>query len=74
MPLFLILNTCFIDVTFECNLMISLQVRLAPSRPLSRRKRWIVAEIVKKEKVYVRPKEATATDVTKNLVGQQKKL
>ena len=62
------------SVTFEFNVIMSLQVRLAPSRPLSRRKRWIVAEIVKKEKVYVRPQEATVADVAGNLVDQQKKL
>lgn len=32
-----------------------LQVRLDPSRPLSKRKHWIVAEILKKARIYVPP-------------------
>ncbi|MCO5561007.1 hypothetical protein L7F22_014628 [Adiantum nelumboides] len=48
------------DENNECN--IGDWVRLDPSRPLSRRKRWVVAEIVKKEKVYVRPTETSSQD------------
>ncbi|KAG6504448.1 hypothetical protein ZIOFF_036781 [Zingiber officinale] len=33
-------------------------VRLDPSRPLSKRKDWIVAEILRKARVYVRPSPA----------------
>ncbi|KAK6131730.1 hypothetical protein DH2020_034527 [Rehmannia glutinosa] len=32
-----------------------LQVRLDPSRPLSKRKHWIVAEILKKTRIYMPP-------------------
>lgn len=46
------------DEQDECN--IGDWVRLDPSRPLSKRKRWVVAEIVKKERVYVRPDEASS--------------
>ncbi|XP_042394565.1 30S ribosomal protein S17-like [Zingiber officinale] len=34
------------------------RVRLDPSRPLSKRKDWIVAEILRKARVYVRPSPA----------------
>ncbi|KAH7441931.1 hypothetical protein KP509_03G062600 [Ceratopteris richardii] len=52
------------DEKNECN--IGDWVRLDPSRPLSRKKRWVVAEIVKKEKVYVRPDEAPSPNITQN--------
>ncbi|XP_020578056.1 uncharacterized protein LOC110023137 [Phalaenopsis equestris] len=41
----------------ECS--IGDRVRLDPSRPLSRHKHWIVAEIVRRAKVYVPPPVAT---------------
>ncbi|KAB1200400.1 hypothetical protein CJ030_MR0G007450 [Morella rubra] len=33
----------------------NLEVRLDPSRPLSKRKRWVVAEILKKARIYEPP-------------------
>nr|XP_043634039.1 30S ribosomal protein S17-like [Erigeron canadensis]XP_043634040.1 30S ribosomal protein S17-like [Erigeron canadensis] len=35
------------------------RVRLDPSRPLSKRKNWVVAEILKKAQIYVPPSAAT---------------
>ncbi|KAG8657738.1 hypothetical protein MANES_03G098816v8 [Manihot esculenta] len=35
--------------SLDCN------VRLDPSRPLSKRKHWVVAEILKKARIYVPP-------------------
>ena len=40
--------------------IISIQVRLDPSRPLSRHKHWVVAEILRRAKMYV-PPSATAS-------------
>ncbi|KAH7557012.1 hypothetical protein JRO89_XS11G0028000 [Xanthoceras sorbifolium] len=43
-------------------------VRLDPSRPLSKRKNWVVAEILKKARIYVPPSvdnAAAATSSTK---------
>ncbi|GMH11776.1 hypothetical protein Nepgr_013617 [Nepenthes gracilis] len=37
----------------KCN--IGDRVRLDPSRPLSKRKRWVVAEILKKARIYQPP-------------------
>lgn len=34
------------------------QVKLDPSRPLSKRKNWVVAEILKKARIYVPPSAA----------------
>ncbi|XP_058113444.1 uncharacterized protein LOC131256570 [Magnolia sinica] len=41
------------DENNDCN--IGDRVRLDASRPLSKRKRWIVAEILKKARIYVPP-------------------
>ncbi|KAL2649810.1 hypothetical protein R1flu_017938 [Riccia fluitans] len=41
------------DEDNECN--IGDQVRIVPSRPLSRRKNWIVSEILKKEHIFQAP-------------------
>ncbi|XP_077217379.1 uncharacterized protein LOC143851784 [Tasmannia lanceolata] len=41
------------DENNECN--IGDRVRLDSSRPLSKRKHWIVAEILKKARIYVPP-------------------
>ncbi|RWW15075.1 hypothetical protein BHE74_00021635 [Ensete ventricosum] len=41
------------DESNECN--IGDRVRLDPSRPLSKRKHWVVAEILQKARIYVRP-------------------
>ncbi|KAL6012859.1 hypothetical protein ACLOJK_003348 [Asimina triloba] len=41
------------DENDECN--IGDCVRLDPSRPLSKRKNWVVAEILRKARVYVPP-------------------
>lgn len=38
-----------------------LQVRLDPSRPLSKRKHWVVAEILKKARIYVPPSKDVFT-------------
>lgn len=46
-----------------------LQVRLDPSRPLSKRKNWVVAEILKKARIYVPPTstpDAKATNRTQS--------
>ncbi|KAI5659120.1 hypothetical protein M9H77_27913 [Catharanthus roseus] len=42
----------------ECN--IGDRVRLDPSRPLSKRKNWVVAEILKKARIYTPPSLSTA--------------
>eukprot|EP01018_Ginkgo_biloba_P025585 Gb_25575 [translate_table: standard] len=49
------------DETNDCN--IGDRVRLDPSRPLSKRKHWIVAEILKRARVYQPP---TAIPVAEN--------
>ncbi|KAK7390304.1 hypothetical protein VNO78_25606 [Psophocarpus tetragonolobus] len=41
------------------------RVRLDPSRPLSKRKHWVVAEILKKARIYVPP--STSTSVPENV-------
>ncbi|KAL3745791.1 hypothetical protein ACJRO7_014841 [Eucalyptus globulus] len=41
------------DELDQCN--IGDRVRLDPSRPLSKRKRWIVAEILKRARIYQPP-------------------
>ncbi|KAF7819825.1 30S ribosomal protein S17-like [Senna tora] len=41
------------DEKNACN--IGDRVRLDPSRPLSKRKHWVVAEILKKARIYVPP-------------------
>ncbi|KAJ0974346.1 hypothetical protein J5N97_016349 [Dioscorea zingiberensis] len=41
------------DENNECS--IGDRVRLDPSRPLSKRKHWVVAEILRKARVYVPP-------------------
>ncbi|KAF3774840.1 30S ribosomal protein S17 [Nymphaea thermarum] len=41
------------DENNDCN--IGDRVKLDPSRPLSKRKRWVVAEILKKAMMYVPP-------------------
>ncbi|KDP46744.1 hypothetical protein JCGZ_06532 [Jatropha curcas] len=41
------------DEQNQCN--IGDRVRLDPSRPLSKRKHWVVAEILKKARIYVPP-------------------
>ncbi|WVZ92696.1 hypothetical protein U9M48_038742 [Paspalum notatum var. saurae] len=46
------------DEADDCN--IGDRVRLDPSRPLSRHKHWVVAEIIRRAKVYV-PPSATAS-------------
>ncbi|KAL1821180.1 hypothetical protein DCAR_0417566 [Daucus carota subsp. sativus] len=45
------------DEQNQCN--IGDRVKLDPSRPLSKHKRWIVAEILKKARIYVPPAKAT---------------
>ncbi|XP_034695302.1 30S ribosomal protein S17-like [Vitis riparia] len=37
------------------------RVRLDPSRPLSKHKHWVVAEILKKARIYVPPEPITKT-------------
>ncbi|PIA42908.1 hypothetical protein AQUCO_02000390v1 [Aquilegia coerulea] len=59
------------DETNECN--IGDRVRLDPSRPLSKRKNWVVAEILKKARIYVPPpavsRDADASNKTGNTVA-----
>ncbi|CAL5050213.1 unnamed protein product [Urochloa decumbens] len=52
------------DEEDACN--IGDRVRLDPSRPLSRHKHWVVAEILRRAKVYVPPSAtASSENVTK---------
>ncbi|KAG1364413.1 30S ribosomal protein S17-like [Cocos nucifera] len=44
------------DENDDCN--IGDRVRLDPSRPLSKRKHWVVAEILRRAKIYVPPSPA----------------
>ncbi|KAM7502365.1 hypothetical protein LguiB_001269 [Lonicera macranthoides] len=44
----------------QCN--IGDRVKLNPSRPLSKHKHWVVAEILKKARIYVPPTPGSATD------------
>ncbi|KAF5201230.1 30S ribosomal protein S17 [Thalictrum thalictroides] len=59
------------DEKNECN--IGDRVRLDPSRPLSKRKNWVVAEILKKARIYVPPPavshHADASNKTENTVA-----
>ncbi|KAI7752873.1 hypothetical protein M8C21_000168, partial [Ambrosia artemisiifolia] len=41
------------DETNQCN--IGDRVKLDPSRPLSKRKNWVVAEVLKKARIYTPP-------------------
>ncbi|KAK8552664.1 hypothetical protein V6N13_121047 [Hibiscus sabdariffa] len=53
------------DEKDQCN--IGDRVKLDPSRPLSKRKHWIVAEILKKARIYTPPSVNTAANAsTKN--------
>ncbi|WOL06448.1 hypothetical protein Cni_G15182 [Canna indica] len=47
------------DETNECT--IGDRVRLDPSRPLSKRKHWVVAEILRKARVYIKPSLSAET-------------
>ncbi|KQK23170.1 uncharacterized protein LOC100841573 [Brachypodium distachyon] len=47
------------DETDDCN--IGDRVRLDPSRPLSKNKHWVVAEVLRRAKMYVPPSAATAS-------------
>uniref|UniRef100_A0ACD5Y6J9 Uncharacterized protein n=1 Tax=Avena sativa TaxID=4498 RepID=A0ACD5Y6J9_AVESA len=47
------------DEADDCN--IGDRVRLDPSRPLSKNKHWIVAEVLRRAKMYVPPPAATAS-------------
>ncbi|CAL0316716.1 unnamed protein product [Lupinus luteus] len=40
------------------------RVRLDPSRPLSKRKNWVVAEILKKARIYVPPSTPVSENVS----------
>ncbi|KAK3006414.1 hypothetical protein RJ639_016680 [Escallonia herrerae] len=44
----------------ECN--VGDRVRLDPSRPLSKHKHWIVAEILKKARIYLPPSAVNTAD------------
>ncbi|GMI90476.1 hypothetical protein like AT3G18880 [Hibiscus trionum] len=53
------------DEKDQCN--IGDRVKLDPSRPLSKRKHWVVAEILKKARIYTPPLVDTAAKAsTKN--------
>ncbi|KAK9085317.1 hypothetical protein Sjap_025728 [Stephania japonica] len=47
------------DESNQCN--IGDRVRLDPSRPLSKRKHWVVAEILKRARIYVPPPRTEAS-------------
>ncbi|PON99616.1 Ribosomal protein [Trema orientale] len=49
------------DEQNQCN--IGDRVRLDPSRPLSKRKHWVVAEILKKARIYVPPSALDSSNV-----------
>lgn len=49
------------DEKNDCN--IGDRVRLDPSRPLSKRKHWVVAEILKRARIY-KPPSATRADAS----------
>ncbi|CAN6487057.1 unnamed protein product [Victoria cruziana] len=51
------------DENNDCN--IGDRVRLDPSRPLSKRKRWVVAEILKKALIYEPPSAGKPVAVSK---------
>ncbi|TVU05692.1 hypothetical protein EJB05_48868 [Eragrostis curvula] len=48
------------DEADECN--IGDRVRLDPSRPLSRHKHWVVAEILRRAKMYVPPSATSSSE------------
>jgi small subunit ribosomal protein S17 len=50
-------------------LCLSFQVRLDSSRPLSKRKHWVVAEILKKARIYVPPSATVSENASSNSVG-----
>ncbi|KAE8684431.1 30S ribosomal protein S17 [Hibiscus syriacus] len=53
------------DEKDQCN--IGDRVKLDPFRPLSKRKHWVVAEILKKARIYTPPSvDAVANAITKN--------
>ncbi|KAJ8766199.1 hypothetical protein K2173_021716 [Erythroxylum novogranatense] len=39
------------------------RVRLDPSRPLSKRKHWVVVEILKKAQIYIPPSAESKTEI-----------
>ncbi|KAL2337688.1 hypothetical protein Fmac_012134 [Flemingia macrophylla] len=43
------------------------QVRLDPSRPLSKNKHWVVAEILKKARIYVPPSMRVPENVSSSI-------
>ncbi|WJX48943.1 hypothetical protein P8452_35440 [Trifolium repens] len=45
------------------------RVRLDSSRPLSKRKHWVVAEILKKARIYVPPSAPVSENVSSSSVG-----
>jgi small subunit ribosomal protein S17 len=50
-------------------LWLSFQVRLDSSRPLSKRKHWVVAEILKKARIYVPPSAPVSENASSSSVG-----
>ncbi|XVE75186.1 hypothetical protein DITRI_Ditri12bG0075400 [Diplodiscus trichospermus] len=50
------------DENNQCN--IGDRVKLDPSRPLSKRKNWVVAEILKKARIYTPPSVDTAANAS----------
>ncbi|XWS68871.1 hypothetical protein CRYUN_Cryun04dG0131000 [Craigia yunnanensis] len=50
------------DENDQCN--IGDRVKLDPSRPLSKRKHWVVAEILKKARIYTPPLVDTAANAS----------
>ncbi|XP_006345239.1 30S ribosomal protein S17-like isoform X2 [Solanum tuberosum] len=54
------------DEKDECN--IGDRVKLDHSRPLSKRKHWVVAEILKRARIYVPPPRTTTERVNKTEV------
>ncbi|AES86744.2 putative ribosomal protein S17/S11 [Medicago truncatula] len=45
------------------------RVRLDSSRPLSKHKHWVVAEILKKARIYVPPSATVSENASSNSVG-----
>ncbi|GAU13914.1 hypothetical protein TSUD_262410 [Trifolium subterraneum] len=49
--------------------MFNRYVRLDSSRPLSKRKHWVVAEILKKARIYVPPSAPVSENASSSSVG-----
>ncbi|KAJ8771685.1 hypothetical protein K2173_026862 [Erythroxylum novogranatense] len=53
----------FSETRYLLALCVVVLVRLDPSRPLSKWKRWVVAEILKKAQIYIPPSAESKTEI-----------